>query len=142
MPGAIMEGAEGIRSAGAEFLVFEVRYTRERGANTWRAVTHERPMIRGWETDGTSELAAVEWPGRTEGEEEIAAIHVSIEWGPRLFDLSSQFDEAWIAMRQEANNLADRCFRKRRPDAEIEHGDASGSRKKPGRETYAAAVTC
>ncbi len=99
-------------------LVFEVRYTRELRTNRWKARTHERPMIRGWQAGGM--MGGAWWAAQREGEKNFAAIYVSVDRDPRFFRLSPEYDEAWRGMVETANEIADREFKTRYPDAEIE----------------------
>lgn len=102
---------------------FQVRYyKRQKETNRWEATTKR---LEGFETraEGVKVLSTTRWEGETQEDENHATIFVSVNRDPRLFDLSPESEEAWIAMFEKANQIADSKFLARHPDAKIEHND-------------------
>ncbi len=102
-------------------IVFEVKYMQQRGTNRWKAEIREPSINRIPMTEDATQIIA-RWEGETAADEKHATILVSVKGDRGHHELSPAL-EARIAMSERAREIADLEFRKRHPDAEIEHGE-------------------
>lgn len=103
--------------------VFSVEYIRQEKTNQWKAKITEEQKLKAIAIEKVMGLATTQWEGQIEADENYAKIFVSVERDPRYFDMSPELEEAQIAMLEKANQIADKEFLKRHPDANIKHSE-------------------
>lgn len=103
-------------------VIYSVTYSRQPGSNRWKATITEEPGMTAMYTQGGMGTWVTFWDGQTNTDEVCARTYVSIERDPRFYDLSPGPEEARAAMIHRANEIADREFRERYPEAEIKRG--------------------
>ena len=103
--------------------VFCVQYIRQGKTNQWKARTTEEQGVKAIDTEGVMALVTTQWENKIEAKDDRPKIYATVERDPRYFDMSSELEEAQIAMLGKANQMADQDFLKRHPDAKIEHSE-------------------
>lgn len=103
--------------------VFRVEYIRQGTTNQWKAKLNKEPELKAIGTDKVMGLATARWGEQTKADENHATIFVSVKRDPKDFDMSPELEEARIAMTEKVNQLADKDFLKRHPDAKIVHSE-------------------
>ncbi len=101
---------------------FDVIYIRKPKTNKWRATTKRGQLFSGIKAKGAVGYTTGRWEGEHEGDENHAIVTVLVECDQTMCDsLSRVRPTAWPAMTATARQLADRMFKTRHEDAQIEH---------------------
>lgn len=103
--------------------VFSVEYIRQGKTNQWKVKTNEEQKLKAIAIEKVMGLATTQLEEQTKADENHATIFVSVKRDPRYFDMSPEFEEAQMAMLEKANQIADKEFLKRHPDAKIVHSE-------------------
>jgi hypothetical protein len=100
------------------------RYIREGKTNQWKAKTTIAQGIKTSISEGAHGLFTSQWGEQAKKEDQKREeILVPVKRDPRYFDMSPELEKAQIAMMEEANQIADKEFLKRYPDAKIKHSE-------------------
>jgi hypothetical protein len=103
--------------------VFCVEYIRQGITNQWKVKTNDEQGVKAIDTEKVMALGTARWGRETVADENHATIFVSVKRDPRYFDMSPELREAQIAMMEKANQIADKEFLQRHPDAKIKHSE-------------------
>ncbi len=101
-------------------MILEVKYMQQQGTNRWKAETTDPSINRIPEPQDATPIIA-RWEVQTGADEKYTILLVSVQRDRRNHDFSPEYGEAWRGMVETANEIADREFKRRYPDAQIEH---------------------
>ena len=106
---------------------FDVTYIRNKKTNSWCASTKRGKLYRGVKAKGAVGYTT---GGGKEKEKATRIMRLSLcSWNVtriRVMHIPVRFQTAWPAMVRRAEELADRMFMTRHPEAEIEHDEEDG----------------
>src|SRR5262249_36141277 len=106
---------------------YTVRYHREDRSNNWRATTRRGRMLRDVTARGAVAYTSARWEGQTADDENFATVSVLLELDPRCDDRDLiVHPNTWVALGDQANEMADEMFRLHHPEAVIEHSGELG----------------
>jgi hypothetical protein len=107
-----------------EKIIFIVRYIRQGKTDQWKAKTTIEQGIKTHISEKAHGSFVAQWGEQKRGDQNSEEIFVPIERDPRDFDMSPELEEAQIAMLEKANQIANKEFLKRHPDANIKHSES------------------
>ncbi len=115
---AIQQETPGLRQE------FDITYTRPKNSNEWTATTKRGKLFKGIRAKGAVGYTTAMREGETWGDENQGIVTVFLECDQTMCDGRSRvFPSAWQGMTETARRLADQMFKRRHPDAVIEHDD-------------------
>jgi hypothetical protein len=116
------QDASSVRALGLR-QEFNITYIRKQKTNKWTATTKRGLLLYpGVKAKGAVGYRTVRWEGEREGDENHAIVTVFVECDQTMCDSDSRVrPTAWPVMTATARELADRMFRTRHQDAQIEH---------------------
>ncbi len=101
---------------------FDITYIRKQKTNEWTATTKRGQLYSGVKAKGAVGYTTGRWEGDREGDENHAIVTVLVQCDQTMCDSQSRVrPTAWPEMTATARELADRMFRTRHQDAQIEH---------------------
>jgi hypothetical protein len=101
---------------------FLITYVRQGETNNWLATTRRKEFYRGLKSQGIISYSTALWHGDKSEDRKFALIYVLVEVDPELDERAILANSGLLkALADQARMLADEMFKKKYPDALIEH---------------------
>jgi hypothetical protein len=101
---------------------FLITYVRQGETSNWLATTHAKEFYRGLKPEGAVSYSTGSWLSERPGDQNFAHVYVLVEVDPLLDEQTIKaHPPLLITFADQARALADEMFKRKHPEAVIEH---------------------